>query len=160
MAFHDDLLEQAQHLANRDAGQPRQASLRRAISSAYYALFHLLVSETVSRWTISTQRPQLARIFDHSRMNAASERVLNVKALPSTGNDPVAAGHLRKVATAFSELYEKRQTADYDLAIEWSRTEVLELIRATGEAFGSVEAIRNQPIMNDYLLSLFVKERR
>ncbi len=43
MAFHDDLLEQANHLARRERGRPRQASLRRAVSSAYYALFHLLI---------------------------------------------------------------------------------------------------------------------
>lgn len=41
MAFPDDLLEQAVHLARREPGRPRQASLRRAISTAYYALFHL-----------------------------------------------------------------------------------------------------------------------
>jgi len=53
MSLHYDLLEQAQHLANRERKQPRQASLRRAISSAYYALFHLLISEAVSKWKVS-----------------------------------------------------------------------------------------------------------
>jgi uncharacterized protein (UPF0332 family) len=43
MAFPDDLLEQANHLANREPELPRQASLRRAVSAAYYALFHLLI---------------------------------------------------------------------------------------------------------------------
>ncbi len=47
MAYPDDLLEQAQHLAQREPKRPKQASLRRAISSAYYALFHLLISEAV-----------------------------------------------------------------------------------------------------------------
>lgn len=42
MAYADDLLELARHLANLDAGSARQASLRRAVSTAYYALFHLL----------------------------------------------------------------------------------------------------------------------
>ncbi len=45
MSLHDDLLEQAKHLANREPRRPKQASLRRAISAAYYALFHLLVDE-------------------------------------------------------------------------------------------------------------------
>jgi len=160
MAYHDDLLEQAHHLANRERTQPRQASLRRAISSAYYALFHLLISEAVSKWKITAQRPQLARIFEHARMNAASERVLNVKLFPFAGEDPAVVAHLKKLATAFSELYEQRQTADYDLARQWSRTEVLTLIEAVAEAFRSVKAIRDEPIMNDYLLSLFLKERR
>ena len=119
MALHDELLEQAQHLANRERKQPRQASLRRAVSSAYYALFHLLVFEAVSRWKIATQRPQLARIFEHSRMNAASERALNVKLFPFAGHDAAVVAHLKKIAATFSQLYEQRQTADYDLATQW-----------------------------------------
>ena len=40
MAFHDDLLEQAQHLANRERTANRaKPALARAISAAYYALF-------------------------------------------------------------------------------------------------------------------------
>ena len=46
MSLHDDLLEQAQQLAQLDARRPKQANLRRVVSSAYYALFHLLASET------------------------------------------------------------------------------------------------------------------
>src|SRR6266700_7144269 len=143
MAYHDDLLEQAHHLANRERTRPRQASLRRAISSAYYALFHLLISEAVSKWKITAQRPQLARMFEHARMNAASERVLNVRLFPFAGEDPAVVAHLKKLATAFSELYEQRQTADYDLTRQWLRTEGLTLIEAVAEGFRSVEAIRD-----------------
>jgi len=160
MAFHDDLLEQAQHLANREHSHPRQASLRRAVSSAYYALFHLLITEAVSKWKITGQRPQLARIFEHARMNAASERVLNVRLFPFAGQNPAFVAHLKKIAKTFSQLYEHRQTADYDNATQWSRTEVLALIDSVGEAFKSMKAIRDEPIANDYLLSLFLKERR
>jgi hypothetical protein len=42
---HEDLLEQAVRLATLDAKKPKQVNLRREISSAYYALFHLLVDE-------------------------------------------------------------------------------------------------------------------
>jgi hypothetical protein len=38
MPYAHDLLEQAKHLANREKKRPRQASLRRAVSTAYYAL--------------------------------------------------------------------------------------------------------------------------
>ena len=43
MTLASDLLAQAKHLAGRERGRPRQASLRRAASAAYYALFHLLL---------------------------------------------------------------------------------------------------------------------
>jgi uncharacterized protein (UPF0332 family) len=160
MAYHDDLLEQAQHLAKRERRRPRQASLRRAISSAYYALFHLLIDEAVFKWKIAAQRPQLARIFEHARMNAASERVLNARLFPFTGQDPAQVAHLKRIATIFRELYEERQAADYDTATQWSRTDVLDLIDAAGEAFRSMKEIRGEGIANDYLLSLFLKERK
>lgn len=42
--LHEQLLSQAEHLARKDrTPNPPQASLRRAVSAAYYALFHLLV---------------------------------------------------------------------------------------------------------------------
>lgn len=160
MAIPNELLEQAHHLANRERKHPRQASLRRAVSSAYYALFHLLIGEAVSQWKVVAHRPQLSRIFDHGRMNAASDRVRKPSLSPFTGQDPAIVAHLRNVATTFCDLYEHRQTADYDNATQWSRTEVLTLIDSVKEAFKSMKAIRNEGIANDYLLSLFVKERQ
>jgi uncharacterized protein (UPF0332 family) len=56
MAFADDLLKQAYHLANRESGEPKQASLRRAVSTAYYALFHLLIDEAVGNWVVARRR--------------------------------------------------------------------------------------------------------
>jgi uncharacterized protein (UPF0332 family) len=50
MPLAEHLLEQAQHLANREKKRPRQASLRRAVSTAYYALFHLLIHEATRNW--------------------------------------------------------------------------------------------------------------
>ena len=51
--LHDELLKQARELTTLDARRPRQANLRRAISSAYYALFHLLLHDDLGakRWT-------------------------------------------------------------------------------------------------------------
>jgi hypothetical protein len=40
-----DLLQQANHLATYEGANPSQASLRRAVSTAYYALFHLLIED-------------------------------------------------------------------------------------------------------------------
>jgi hypothetical protein len=77
MAFADDLLEQAYHLAKRERRNPRQASLRRAVSTAYYAVFHLLIDEAVGNWTIERQRSALARTFDHGKMKKVCEDQVN-----------------------------------------------------------------------------------
>ena len=71
MAFPEDLLEQARHLAQRESKRPRQASLRRAVSTAYYALFHLLITETTKNWKRPAERLTLARMFDHAVMAKA-----------------------------------------------------------------------------------------
>src|SRR5712692_10552870 len=68
----DDLLEQAYHLALREKNKPRQASLRRAVSTGYYALFHLLVAEIVGNWG-GKNRSSLARGCEHRRMKEASK---------------------------------------------------------------------------------------
>lgn len=160
MTLHNDLLEQAVHLATRERTRPRQASLRRAVSTAYYALFHFLIAEAVAKWKVTSQRAQLARIFEHTRMNAASLCVLNERAFPFSGEDLGDVAHLKGMASTFRQLYESRQVADYDTMRNWTRTEVLELIDLATEAFGSIKATRKRPIINDYLLSLFVKDRR
>lgn len=89
-------------------------------------------------------------------MNAASVRALGSS---FAGGDPSKAGHLRNVARAFSQLFEDRRLADYDVAVQWSRVEVLTEIDLVEQAFASWHAIRSQDIANDYLLSLFVRER-
>jgi hypothetical protein len=68
MSFADDLLKQAYHLARKERKNPKQASLRRAVSTAYYALFHLLIDEAVGNWSVARQRSLLARTFDHGPM--------------------------------------------------------------------------------------------
>jgi len=50
MGLAQDLLRQANHLATYEGANPSQASLRRAVSTAYYALFHLLIEDAAQRW--------------------------------------------------------------------------------------------------------------
>ena len=40
MSLHADLLDQAEQLAQLDPRRPKQANLRRAISSAYFVTLH------------------------------------------------------------------------------------------------------------------------
>ncbi len=61
MAYHDDLLRQALQLVHKEPRNPRQASLRRAVSTAYYALFYLLISEAVVNWNRPRLRDALGR---------------------------------------------------------------------------------------------------
>ncbi len=73
MAFADDLLEQAYRLASRQKENASQASLRRAVSTAYYDLFHLLIDEAVSNLAVERQRGDIGRTFEHKAMKNVCE---------------------------------------------------------------------------------------
>jgi len=153
MPFADDLLEQSRHLANREPKRPRQASLRRAISTAYYALFHLLTTAAVSNWKNVWQRPVLARAFEHRRMNDACSRARH-KEFPNPKDASVR--HLKGVAKTFGDLQQHRHTADYDNSKKWTRTEVLAQIESAQAAFDSWDVIADERIAQDFLLQLLM----
>lgn len=111
MPFANDLLEQARHLASREPKRPKQASLRRAVSSAYYALFHLQTTAAVSKWKPYRQRSALARAFDHSVMYQACKKTNDKNfAIPNAAN----VRHLKRLANIFMQLQQQRHAADYD----------------------------------------------
>ncbi|MBZ5623261.1 MAG: hypothetical protein LAQ69_31745 [Acidobacteriia bacterium] len=151
MAFPDDLLEQAYDLAHKEAANPKQASLRRAVSTAYYALFHLLIDEAVSKWAVERQRSILARTFEHSKMKGISDDVL--RAVKSGATLPP---ELHTVAHAFIQLQQHRQTADYDNSRQWSRTDVVKVLTLATDAFSAWRAISAQDAAQDFLLQLFL----
>ena len=156
MAFAEDLLEQARHLARREKKRPKQASLRRAVSTAYYSLFHLLIAEAVANWRRSDQRAALARVFEHRKMKSASDAAVRS---PASGQNPSVVADLQMVANAFIQLQQDRYKADYDNSQKWSRTQTLAQINLATEAFKRWRAIRTERIAQDYLLSFLSAKR-
>jgi uncharacterized protein (UPF0332 family) len=157
MGFPQDLLEQAGTLANLDKSRPRQASLRRAVSTAYYALFHLLTTAAVSNWKQSRLRADLARAFEHRKMNQTCR---DTKKKQFQKADKASVQHIKLVAANFVELQAHRHTADYDNSKRWGRTEVLTIIDLAADAFDSWAEVRKDPIAEEFLLRLLVPETR
>jgi uncharacterized protein (UPF0332 family) len=166
MAFHDDLLELAQDLANLHPENAHQASLRRAVSTAYYALFHLLISEATANWARPELRAILGRCFDHGPMKSASETKVSQINAAFKDNPPEDAEktlniHLRTVANAFIQAQQRRNDADYNLAKEWTPVEVDTQIASVNEAFKTWNIIRDEAVAQAYLVSLLgTRERR
>lgn len=166
MVYADQLLEQARHLAKRERTRPRQASLRRAISTAYYALFHLLIHEATLNWKRADQRALFARFFEHGKMKSASDRqrgechrYLNSRL--NASDEPLldCMRHLYRVAHTFTQVQQFRHIADYDNSTQWTRTNVLDQITAVETAFASWRAIREEPMAQTYLVSLLGNPR-
>jgi uncharacterized protein (UPF0332 family) len=154
MPFADDLLEQSRHLAKRERNRPRQASLRRAISTAYYALFHLLTTASVSNWKVVRQRPSLARAFEHRKMNSVCAKISREQ---SSNRAPTSGQLLKTIATTFVALQQHRHDADYDNSKKWARTEVLAQIDSVQTAFDSWNLIAGEQIAEDFPLQLLIQ---
>jgi uncharacterized protein (UPF0332 family) len=150
--FADDLLEAAYHLAYRNVN-PNQASLRRAVSTAYYALFHLLIDEAVGNWGVARHRSILARTFEHGSMKKVCDEC--TKNFYSAGK-PASVVRLKDVAQTFVELQQNRLTADYDNSYVWTQVTAVGLIEKASQAFDNWRAIRAQDEAQDFLLSLFL----
>lgn len=143
--MYDDLIGLAQHIARVDGvGRPKQAHLRRAVSTAYYAMFHYLVEEACCA-QIGAQisqrgyRHSLGRAFAHTVLKQACSSFGGgtlkdsvIKGLPRDpqGNYRIPR-EIQNIAATFAELQEKRHLADYDLSERWKRSEVLTLIDQT-----------------------------
>jgi hypothetical protein len=164
MALHHDLLDQASHLAMREPRRPRQASLRRAVSSAYYALFHLLADEGARRLAPAQPallRRQVQRGFAHRDMQDVCRQFATGSAGKGTAPllQPPLEPELRQVARAFVELQDARHDADYNLSASFDRVDVLQKVRLVREAFGAWRQVRSSPNAAVFLAAMLLQAR-
>jgi uncharacterized protein (UPF0332 family) len=146
MSLSSELLDQARHLITKEPRRPRQASLRRGVSSAYYALFHKLTDASAnflvggSGSGRQALRHALRRRYIHGEMKSVSNSFA-AGAPPQLWQQAAGAisTELRKVAETFVELQEARHEADYDHARAWTRQEAIELVQRAEQAFDAWE---------------------
>ena len=107
-------------------GRPRQMDLRRAVSTAYYAVFHALCrsnAETLIGTTTTAQSTDpwvhAYRALDHG----SAKELLGKYRLKSNIHTDI-----RAFATAFANFQEQRHDADYDPRKVFTRPEVARLI--------------------------------
>ena len=122
-----DLIETARRLAHPGAAQPTQADLCRAVSTAYYALFHCLAATAADLLTGSNRSPewhQVYRALEHGKAKRACRQQGALRAFPM---------EIRDFAEIFADLQGARHEADYALEGEYSKPDVLAIInRAEG----------------------------
>lgn len=151
------LLRTADKLAGREAGSGRPAvtDLRRATSTAYYALFHRITRDGVIAAlpsAVETDIAHVARWFTHAGIRAAADLVVvangtNAPRRPDTS--PVAllrnAGlplQLVIVAESFTELQDRRIEADYDNDYDPVRWSTLDHVATAREAVTAAWALQ------------------
>lgn len=159
--FPDDLIAQADMLLRAEKRKPKQASLRRAVSAAYYALFHFLIEEATI-FTVGTSgaskslRQLVGRGFSHTAMRSASAEM--GKLTPSDLLKPfwpqygvAASTELQKLAKIFVALQQERHRADYDLSQPFTRNEAEKIIEQARDAIAQWNSLRT----NDRELARF-----
>jgi uncharacterized protein (UPF0332 family) len=130
----EHLFEQAFHLLKPPpAGPPRQVDVRRAISSAYYGVFHATVTAAADEFVGKTKRSTsnyalVYRSIDHRRVREVCLEIQKqtpsskfLRYVPQNGFGP----NLREFCTALVELQEKRHSADYDPSIRVKTSDAL-----------------------------------
>ncbi len=141
-------------MIREDQGPPKQSSLRRAVSAAYYAVFHQIIDQVI-RSILSGPNAtggigdRLRRTVRHASVLKASKSSLNspqnaseaVKQMRSDGTsqpdfDPLVVS----VSQTVSDLQNERHRADYDLSSAFTRREARRLV---SDARTTVEEIRN-----------------
>lgn len=140
-----DLLRIAEGLARgalgSGSGRPRQAELRRAVSAAYYAMFHTL-AQCGANTLVGAARAnrseaewiQVYRALEHGyARNQCNNRGAMGRFSPA----------IQDFGDMFSEMQLQRQIADYDPSTSFTRSEAIQLIDGTARAiteFENVEA--------------------
>ena len=119
----EHLLDQADRLVESPSGgAPRQTDLRRAISNAYYALFHALLCDAADDFAGVSRRqsPRYAMVYrsvSHKHLRNLCDDIVKSK-LPQKYTLYAPAGgfgpDILAVAAALADLQERRHMADYD----------------------------------------------
>lgn len=123
-------------------GRPQYAAHRRAVSTAYYAVFHAIgervaaqsfpsagpvFRQRVRRWITHNDVKTVARWVSQLRGTAGGSPPTHIQALFSPASGGIDAG-TALIAAGFLELNDKREQADYDHQAVFPRADTLELI--------------------------------
>lgn len=162
MALHDDLLTLARDLVDRNPGAQIEAELRRAISTAYYALFHLLIDEATTRLVaIASLRPRVARSFDHKVMKNVCQEyaklTLNASGQYVTSAGQVVPQQIWDIASAFVALQEARHQADYNTADAVTHVQADTEVMRSEVVFLGWAAVKADPAADTFLAELLCR---
>ena len=143
MVNPQDLLDIATHLADgmgdRAHGTPKQTELSRAVSCAYYAMFHTLAACCADTMigTTPSARPNQAwrqayRALEHRQTKGRC---------PSHQMMSLFLAEIQKFGEHFIEMQRQRHSADYDPLFELRRSQVNQLVEETANRIAQFNAV-------------------
>jgi len=163
MPLAEELLEHARFLANLEASTTSQANIRRAISAAYYAVFHLLAAEVAAQVSPDSPaglRERTQRALDHMQMVKVAKAfsqvgATRVKDLPDdiVLPNPVSK-ELAAIGNRFRLLQDERHVADYDVSRHFDPIAGLNQVQEAEAVFKDWEIEKNSSNARVFLASL------
>jgi uncharacterized protein (UPF0332 family) len=163
----EHLFQQAEGLLVSTGGPVRQVNIRRAISAAYYGLFHALQAAAADMVVGKTTRVRATvgyslvyRSLDHKTLRKVSEDI-SKRTVPNKLKPYVPAGasgfgkDMTAFATALVELQQKRHEADYDPRRRMKDSDARVAIRTARAALSSWKNIRTEERATYLLLLMF-----
>ena len=128
-----DLMATARGLMELDPRLPTQANQRRALSTAYYAVFHAL-ARSAADLLIGRKRTaawhQAYRALEHGHAKRACQNKRAMEGFPS---------EILEFAGTFVVLQDARHQADYSLEVSCERNGTLAAIDRAEQAIGQLE---------------------
>jgi hypothetical protein len=137
------LFDQADKLiVSSAAGAPRQVDLRRAVSAAYYGIFHIAAAAVADQFVGASRRTSPEYALAYRRIDHKSFKTLcnDVKSsTPSSKYAPFVPNggfsiDLKAFAVAAVELQEKRHDADYNPLISVRASDAKALVATARDA--------------------------
>ena len=130
-----DLMATARSLAEGDPRRPSQANLRRAVSTACYAMFHCLAG-TAADLLIGGSRGeawhQVYRALEHGSARNACQNRRAMQGFPL---------EIQEFASSFVALQGARQRADYALDGRYDKSDVLAAIDRAENAIEKISQV-------------------
>ena len=133
MTSHD-LIETARGLTELSPRRPRQSNLRRALSTAYYAVFHGLaasVADALMGRGRNDAWHQAYRALEHGNTRRACQDSQALRDFPP---------EVQNFAKTFVALQRTRHRADYALDVQYAKSGVLSEINEAEMAIAQLEA--------------------
>ena len=139
---------------------------RRALSSAYYGLFHCLTTAGSMPFAPGGEplRFQAARAFNHAGMRKICDAYVRSPTSPFPAglqhlNPSAPDKRLAAIAYAFAQLQEGRHAADYDLSAAISISYAARLVALAETALADFDAIQSLPETTVFLAALLLADR-
>jgi uncharacterized protein (UPF0332 family) len=147
-------------------GRPDAATLKRCISTAYYAVFSLLVHAASNMLAGNSAgqkelRGYVARAFSHNEMAEACKGFaggnLNKELKPCLQS--AISTDLKDIAATFRSLQQSRHDADYNILQKPKKTDARQAIQDAKRVFQSWDQVKGSDETRIFLLALLVDER-